>query len=196
MGFLGPLGTFTEQALLSQPDLAAGELVPLPSMSAVLQAVAAGKVDVGFVAIENSIEGTVNLTQDGLIFNHDLLIQREVVIDVEQCLLGPPGTIAGRCEGRGVDPRRDGAVLAIPDARSSRTPRCAPPTPRPRRRSRWERTEVRGLAAIAPRIAAELYGLDVFWRPTSPTMTATRPASWWWRATASPPRPGTTRRLS
>ena len=63
VGFLGPLGTFTEQAMLSQPDLAAGELVPLISMAAVLQAVADGTVDVGFVAIENSIEGTVNLTR-------------------------------------------------------------------------------------------------------------------------------------
>ncbi|HEX6787401.1 MAG TPA: prephenate dehydratase domain-containing protein, partial [Acidimicrobiales bacterium] len=92
VGFLGPLGTFTEQALLSQPDLGAAELVPLPSMPIVLQAVADGLVEVGFVAIENSIEGTVNLTQDALIFNHDLLIQREVVLDVEQCLVGPPGS--------------------------------------------------------------------------------------------------------
>ena len=160
VGFLGPLGTFTEQALLSQPDLAAGELVPLPSMSVVLQAVAAGKVDVGFVAIENSIEGTVNLTQDGLIFNHDLLIQREVVTDVEQCLLGPPGTSLADVK----------VVVSIPVA----TAQCLrflsaelPDTEVRAANSTAEaaqqvgEAEVRGLAAIAPRIAAELYGLEV-----------------------------------
>ena len=39
IGFLGPEGTFTEQALLSQPDLAALELVALPSIPEVLAAV-------------------------------------------------------------------------------------------------------------------------------------------------------------
>jgi prephenate dehydratase len=91
VGFLGPMGTFTEQALLTQPDLAEGELVPLGSMPDVLAATADGTVDVGFVAIENSIEGTVNLSQDALVFHHDLLIQREVVLDVQLCLLAAPG---------------------------------------------------------------------------------------------------------
>ena len=40
VAFLGPLGTFTEQALLTQADLAGGELVPLPSIPEVLDAFA------------------------------------------------------------------------------------------------------------------------------------------------------------
>ena len=92
IGFLGPFGTFTEQALLSQDDLASAELVPFRNVPDVLDEVAAGSVDAGFVPIENSIEGTVNFTQDALIFDYDLLIQREVVLDVEHCLLGAPGT--------------------------------------------------------------------------------------------------------
>ena len=63
-----------------------------------------GEVDLGFVAIENSIEGTVNLTLDALAFDHDLLIQREVVLDVSSCLLGPPRHDAGRRQARRVDP--------------------------------------------------------------------------------------------
>jgi prephenate dehydratase len=47
--------------------------------------------DLGFVPIENSIEGTVNFTQDALVNDHDLLIQREVVLDIEHCLLAVPG---------------------------------------------------------------------------------------------------------
>src|SRR5688572_9543300 len=92
VGFLGPLGTFTEQAVKSQPDLAAAEHVLYRTMPDVLDAVETGQVDLGFVAIENSIEGAVNLTQDELVFNHDLLIQGEVVLDIEHCILGKPGT--------------------------------------------------------------------------------------------------------
>jgi prephenate dehydratase len=46
----------------------------------VLHAGRPGEVDLGFVPIENAIEGTVNVTLDALAFEHDLLIQREVVI--------------------------------------------------------------------------------------------------------------------
>jgi len=60
-------------------------------MTDVLSAVAAGDVDAGLVAIENSIEGTVNLVLDALIFEHDLHIQREIVHQVSEHLLGPAG---------------------------------------------------------------------------------------------------------
>ena len=92
IGILGPRGTFTEQALATQTDLADGELVLYRTMPDVLDAVDLGEVDLGFIAIENSIEGTVNLSQDELAFSHDLLIQREVVLDIEHCLLALPGT--------------------------------------------------------------------------------------------------------
>ncbi|MDZ7733549.1 MAG: prephenate dehydratase [Acidimicrobiia bacterium] len=95
VGFLGPEGTFTEQALLTQPDLAGARLVPLGSIPDVLAATAAGEVDLGFAAIENSIEGTVNVTLDTLAFEADLLIQREVVISVQLNLLATPGTSLG-----------------------------------------------------------------------------------------------------
>lgn len=91
VGFLGPQGTFTEQALLTQDDLVRGELVPLPSIPDVFVATERGEVDLGFVAIENSIEGSVNVTLDLLAFETELLIQREVVISVQLNLLAPPG---------------------------------------------------------------------------------------------------------
>ena len=160
VGFLGPLGTFTEQALKTQPDLAAAEHVLYRTMPDVLDAVDSGEVDLGFVAIENSIEGTVNLTQDELAFNHDLLIQREVVLNIEHCLLAKPGTtIAGIT-----------AVYSIPVA----TAQCHAYL-----RNNVGHAEVRatnstaeaarmvaesaaeGAAALAPRASADLYGLEV-----------------------------------
>jgi prephenate dehydratase len=91
VGYLGPAGTFTEQALFTQPDLARAELVPIGSIPDVLLATASGDIDVGFVAIENAIEGSVNITLDMLAFEIDLLIQREVVIPVDLCLMVRPG---------------------------------------------------------------------------------------------------------
>ena len=88
VAYLGPRGTFTEEALLSQPDLASGELVEMGSIDNVLDAVDNGQVDLGFVPIENSIEGTVPATIDSLVFDHDLYIEREVVHDIHLHLLG------------------------------------------------------------------------------------------------------------
>ena len=92
VAYLGPPGTFTEEALLTQADLAAAEHQLCRSIPEILESAADGQVDLGFTAIENSIEGTVNVALDALIFEHDLLIQREVVIDVRLHLLGLPGT--------------------------------------------------------------------------------------------------------
>jgi prephenate dehydratase len=103
---LGPAGTFTEEALLSQPDLAEAELVAMPSFPDVLRATSEGSVDYGFVALENSIEGTVRLVMDGLVFEHELLIQREVVLPIRQNLVAAPGLGLG-------DVRR---VVSFPDA--------------------------------------------------------------------------------
>jgi len=91
LGFFGPAGTFTEQALLTQPDLAQLHLVPLTTIPDVLAATSSGDVDLGFIPIENAIEGSVTVTLDLLAFDHDLLIEREVVIAVHLNLLTVPG---------------------------------------------------------------------------------------------------------
>ena len=127
-------------------------------MPDVLDAVDSGDVDLGFVAIENSIEGTVNLSHDELAFNHSLLIQREVVLDIEHCLLARPGTSIGDVK----------VVLSIPVA----TAQChaylranLPHADVAATNSTAEAARIvgesdGGLAAIAPRVAGELYGLD------------------------------------
>ncbi|HPU39679.1 MAG TPA: prephenate dehydratase [Microthrixaceae bacterium] len=91
VAFLGPVGTFTEQAMLREADLAAAEMVPMATMADVLFAVNDGDVDLGVVPIENAIEGTVNATIDTLAFDVDLVIQRELVEPVSLHLLVQPG---------------------------------------------------------------------------------------------------------
>ncbi|MHB8328530.1 MAG: prephenate dehydratase domain-containing protein, partial [Acidimicrobiales bacterium] len=82
IAFFGPAGTFTEEAMFTQVDYAGADVVPLPTLAEVLDAVCSEQAGLGFVPIENSIEGTVNATVDSLVFEVDLLIQREVVLDV------------------------------------------------------------------------------------------------------------------
>lgn len=160
VAFLGPPGTFTEEALLGQPDLAEAELVPIRSMADVLAAVAEMQADYGFVALENSIEGTVNQVIDGLVFDRELYIQREVVLEVSQCLIGPPGMELGEI-------RR---VISIPHAigqcRSFFTANlphveevAANSTAEAVRQVGEERPP--GTAALGPSLAAKLYGLEV-----------------------------------
>ncbi|HUF83671.1 MAG TPA: prephenate dehydratase domain-containing protein, partial [Acidimicrobiia bacterium] len=95
VGFLGPHGTFAEEAILTQPDLAGQELTPLRSVPDVIGAVERGDVDVGLVPIENSIEGTVTVTLDTLAFDTDLLIQREVDLPISLNVCARPGTKLG-----------------------------------------------------------------------------------------------------
>lgn len=163
IAFFGPFGTFTEQALRTQKDLAAGELVPYRSVPDVLDAVANGEADKGFVPIENSIEGMVNFTQDALVFDYDLLIQREVVLNIEHCLLAQKGTTLSDVKN----------VFSIPVA----TAQCAAylrknlpnadiitansTADAARQVSERSAQGELGLVAIAPRTSAELYKLDV-----------------------------------
>lgn len=160
VGFLGPFGTFTEQALLTQPDLAEAELVPFPTMADVLRAAETGEVDLGFVAIENSIEGTVNVTSDTLAFDVDVLIQREVVIPIQQHLMGVPGaTLADVAE-----------VVSIPHATAQARNFLHRELPAVRTRAADSTAEAARLvaeaadpkvAAIGNELAAGLYGLEI-----------------------------------
>lgn len=92
IAYLGPSGTFTEQALKNQADLANCQLIAMPKFVDILTATDAGEVDYGFVAIENALEGTVNITLDALVFEHDLIITRQVDLDIELDLMAPAGT--------------------------------------------------------------------------------------------------------
>jgi len=160
VAYLGPPGTFTEEALLGQPDLADAELVAMKSMPEVLAATAAGDVDLGFVALENSIEGSVLLVLDRLVFDHDLVIQREAVLTIRQNVLGPPGMALS-------DVRR---VVSFPDAMAQCRRFFAQSLPdveivaaNSTAGAVREVAESRppGTAALGAALAAKLYGLEV-----------------------------------
>jgi prephenate dehydratase len=160
IAFFGPAGTFTEEALFTQPDFAESDVLPLPTLAEVLDAVCGGQAQLGFVPIENSIEGTVNATVDSLVFEVELLIQREVVLDIHMHLMAPAGTSLPQV-------RR---VLSFPHAAAQCRRYLAEklpgvevvPTNSTAEAARLVGEERRrDSAALAPRLAAKLYGLEV-----------------------------------
>jgi prephenate dehydratase len=160
VAYFGPEATFTQEALLTEADLAAARLTPLPSITAVLKAVARGEADAGFVPIENAIEGTVSATIDGLIHDVDLHIQREVVMDIHLHLMARPGTKLSDVRTVSSYPHalaQCQAYLseALPDAEQRAANSTADAA-----RLLGESGSPEG-AAIAPRVAAERYGLTV-----------------------------------
>jgi prephenate dehydratase len=160
VAYLGPPGTFCEEALVSEPDLAGVDAVAAPTISEALVMATSGEVDAALVPIENTIEGVVNVTLDTLIFSTDLFIQREVVIPVHLALLARSGTQLS-------DIAR---VISFPVA----TAQCRGYLTRHLPQAVVEATNstadgarivseehLSDVAAVAPALAAKLYGLEV-----------------------------------
>jgi prephenate dehydratase len=90
--YLGPEGTFAEAALSSAVASSEGARYPQPSVPAALAAVRSGDADAALVPMENSVEGSVPATMDGLADGDPLMITREVFLDVQFVLAVRPGT--------------------------------------------------------------------------------------------------------
>jgi prephenate dehydratase len=106
IGYFGPEGTFTHEALIeavsggpSGPRGVGGpgaagaaadepELVPLPTIYETVMAVHTGAVERALVPIENSLEGSVNATLDALAMEtEDVAIVGEVVYPIRHSLI-------------------------------------------------------------------------------------------------------------
>jgi prephenate dehydratase len=90
--YLGPEGTFTEQALRTIPEAGHAERVALRGVPEALDAVRSGEADAAVVPVENSVGGAVAVTLDELAAGTPLIITREVVLPVEFVLGARTGT--------------------------------------------------------------------------------------------------------
>jgi prephenate dehydratase len=162
IAYLGPRGTFSEEALRSQIDLVDLEHVATTTIPDAIGLVASAVVDAAFVPFENSIEGSVNLTLDQLVFDVDLLIQREVVLEVHMDLLARPGETIGSIE----------RILSFPFATAQVRGFLAEHlggVPIEATNSTADGARLLGeggfagahTAAVAPPLTASIYGLDV-----------------------------------
>lgn len=137
VAYLGPAGTFSEQAVYQQFGSAVDGL-PCVSIDEVFRATEAGTADFGVVPVENSSEGAVNRTLD-LLLGTTTIISGEVSIAVHHSLMTKTGNMDGvtvvcahsqalaQCQGwlnqhypnierRAVASNAEAAVLASKDA--------------------------------------------------------------------------------
>ena len=91
IGYLGPVGTFSQQAVLKHFGRSAHG-VPLASIEEVFQEVESGTADFGVVPVENSGQGTIQITLD-MFLTSGLMICGEVELRVHQFLLSRSGRI-------------------------------------------------------------------------------------------------------
>lgn len=89
--YLGPEGTFAEAALSRAVASSEGARYPQPSVAAALAAVRSGDADAALVPLENSVEGSVPATMDGLADGAPLVITREVFLPVTMTFAARPG---------------------------------------------------------------------------------------------------------
>lgn len=88
IGYLGPEGTFSQEALLAATAGVQFEPVPCPTIYECVMAVHDRTVDRALVPIENSLEGSVNTTLDALAMEtEDVAIVGEVVHAIRHCLI-------------------------------------------------------------------------------------------------------------
>jgi prephenate dehydratase len=160
IAYLGPQGTFTEDAALLHDKTA--QLIPFPSIPAVAVAVASGMAEEGVVAIENSLEGSVTDTLDLLIHESGVFIRKELVLPIEHYLLVKPGTEAGEVKVLYSHPQALGQCRNVIE-------RCFPKVDVVAALSNAAAVEemmasTHLAAAIGTRRAAELYGAEILAR--------------------------------
>lgn len=95
IAYLGPEGTFSEEAALSYAARRSGSVVPFASFPALVSAAETGLTECALLPIENSLEGTVSGTVDLLIHETRLKIRDELVLPVRHFLAVVPGTTLG-----------------------------------------------------------------------------------------------------
>lgn len=152
---LGPLGTFSHQAVVQQFG-SQTSILPVPTIPEVFDEVEHQRADYGVVPVENSTEGVVAVTLDRLA-ESSLTIKAEIQLRIEHCLLsrvlrledvelvvGHPQALA-QCR---MWLRQH--LPQVPQAEAASTAAAA-------QRAQHER----GVAAVASKLAAALYDLHV-----------------------------------
>ena len=160
IGYLGPEGTFTQEALLSTSAASGHELIALPTIYDTVMAVHERSVDRALAPIENSIEGSVNMTLDTLAAEaHDVAIIGELVQPISYCLIARTAIALADVEAIVSHPQASGQCArfirdalagaeVVPANSTADAVRIVSESDAP-------------LAALGTRLSAELYGCAV-----------------------------------
>jgi len=155
VAYLGPQGTFSEEAALKQFGGAA-QFAPCASIDEVFRAVEAGRAGYGVVPVENSTEGSIGLTHD-LLLATPLRICGEVLLPVHHCLMSRRGTLAAvrkvLSHSQSLAQCHEWLSRHLPDAKRA-------PVVSNAEAARLAARDA-AAAAIASRAAAAVYGLKI-----------------------------------
>lgn len=159
LSYLGPAGTYTEEAAqFFFPD--AGELLPESTVPEAIADVVSGKADYAVIPQENTLGGTVVNYADALIAAENIYVVGEVVLPISQTLMGLPGTelseIRTVCShAQGIAQTEEWRSKNLPDAEVQEMASTAAAA------SYVAETGDKTIAAVAAPGAAPLYGLSV-----------------------------------
>jgi len=160
ISYLGPEGTFSQEALLKYLGDATDQImVPLPTIIDVIKSIDRGDAQEGIVPIENSIEGSVNITQDILAFESEAKIIREITMEIKHNLIAQKGIKINKIKKVMSHPHATAQCrlflrTSLPDAEIIAANSTAEAVKK--------LTELDAdTAAIGTKIAASLYNLDI-----------------------------------
>jgi prephenate dehydratase len=155
LAILGPRGTFSEEAAnLFEKD---PDLLLCGDISEIFGHVADGSSELGIVPVENSLEGSIGMTSE-LLLKEDVKIYAEIVLDIRHSLMALTGTdidditevishphALAQCKGtlKGLDAKTRNFSSTAEAAKEV------------------AEKNMEGTAAIAPKVAASLYGLEI-----------------------------------
>ncbi|MDR1998553.1 MAG: prephenate dehydratase, partial [Frankiaceae bacterium] len=155
--FLGPEGTFAHAALLSLPGARDAVALPEATVTAAIDAVREGRADGALVPIENSVEGAVPATLDELATGEPLVIAAETYLPVIFAVFARPGAALAEVRSVATHPHAEAQcrrwlMTHLPDAELRLVGSTAG----------GAAAVAAGTAdaAVAPRVAGQLYGLQ------------------------------------
>ncbi len=154
VAFLGPKDTFSHMAALRVFGYSA-DYHPLPSFADIFTEVERGRIDYGIVPVESSMGGSVSDTLDRFIHS-DLKIINEVLLHISQ-------NIMARCTLDKVTKiySKDNALLQCRNWIRGNLPKAELVEVSSTAEAARRATEEEGVAAIASRLAADTYNLDL-----------------------------------
>ena len=162
VGFLGPAGTYSQEAMFAWPGTENYEPVPLPSVHDAVMAVHERRVERALVPIENSLEGAVNATLDALAFEtDDVQITGELVHAIHHCLIAREPVELERIAAVASHPQASGQCATFLRTRLARASVVTAASTADAVRLVAEREDGEPWAALGSRAAAELYGCAV-----------------------------------
>lgn len=160
IGYLGPKGTFTKLAV--DTTFNNEEKVSYSTIPECIDAVANDEIDIAVVPIENSIEGTVQLTVDYLIHEVTLPVVAEIVVPIQQHLLVRPDFVGDLSQITKIYSHSHAIAQCHRYLHKNLTTATLSYTTSTGRAAEIVAESTKPIAAIGNSLAAEEYGLQIF----------------------------------